>query len=449
MATAILDRVSNKAIGQMLVEKGIITTEQLEEALAAGKRDGVRVGEALLQLGYVSREALGYVLGEQYGIRPMELHPSMLDERLIRRFPLDLLEQHQVLPLIEVEDELVVVVSDPNNNAGLSALAALAPAYTISPQLADAGQLRRCLESLRDRSRVSAAGATPISTPSEYRVESSIPAATDAAFSSWLVATALQQPGQDLVLRKIDGACQVARRALAADGGVEEIHRFPGELFSSVRDSLLRNCVTLEHTNDHAAMGNAPLRFAGRDFDLLILTSGTQRSPMLRLRALEHSFETNASSSTPLPALKSGKCSIVTYTIPAELDAYLDALVIHSAGTQVILLMQETTRRSYDGVYAFPAALSDASAAAMSVGATCVIFDAPPSLREVYRLMQGGAELPAVVICAPTFPGADEPAVFPDLDELRRRFPSEVIHVGSHANIHGVSNDGNGAGGNN
>src|SRR4051812_8404692 len=150
MATAFLDRVSNKALGQLLVEKGLLAPEQLEEALALGKSEDIRVGEALLRLGYITREALSYMLGEQYGIKPMELHPSMLDPKLLRRFPLEVLQEHQVLPLIEIGNELVVVVSDPNDTAGLKELASLAPGYSIAPQLADAGQLRRCLESLKE-----------------------------------------------------------------------------------------------------------------------------------------------------------------------------------------------------------------------------------------------------------------------------------------------------------
>src|SRR5690349_5100374 len=115
MAGAFLDRVSNKALGQLLVEKGALTSAQVEEALNVSKAEGIRLGEALVSLGYISRDALGYAIGEQYGLKPMELHPSMVDPELVSQFDPDLLRNHLMLPLIQIGDELVVVVSDPND----------------------------------------------------------------------------------------------------------------------------------------------------------------------------------------------------------------------------------------------------------------------------------------------------------------------------------------------
>ncbi|MGI8906223.1 MAG: hypothetical protein ACR2IE_07015 [Candidatus Sumerlaeaceae bacterium] len=427
MATAFLDRVSNKAIGQMLLEKGIVSDEQLEEALAAAKRDGIRVGEALLALGYVTRDALQYVLGEQYGVRPMELHPSMIDERLVRRFPLELLQQHQLLPLIEVGDELVVVMSDPNATTGLSELSALAPAYTISPQLADAGQLRRCIESLSDRLPHSKSSVAAQTTPMECRLEAVIPQPTDPGFSNWLITTALQQPYTDLVLRQLGDECQVARQSATA--GLEEIHRFGHHAFNAVRDALLRNCITLEYTSERAGMWETPLRLDGRLFEVRVSTAGSLHAPMVRLRPLEHLAQ---SSSAPdarnIPVLESGHCSIVLYQSLSTLEQFLEDLLLDFSGAHVIMLVQDSTRRYYESVYAFPAGITNLAEAASGVCPTCVIFDAPPSPADVYRLLSMRINPPAIIVCAPgkTAAGAD---VSPDIEELRRRIPTALLDL--------------------
>jgi hypothetical protein len=425
MATAFLDRVSNKAIGQLLLEKGVVTDEQLVEALAAGQRDGIRVGEALVRLGYVSRETLSYVLGEQYGVRPMELHPSMLDERLIRRFPLELLQQHQLLPLIELGNELVVVMSDPNDTAGLRELSSLAPQYTVLPQLADAQQLRRCLETLKDRLPRSSGHTTPLQMPTECRLDPVVPAPTEVTFANWLVTTAVQDAQHDLVLRQLADCCLVSRQGEGA--GLTEIHRFPADSFSSARDALLRNCVTIDHTGERGAAWNAPLKFGGSTYDLFVLTAGNPGSPLLRLRALQHAGAPGHKPARQLLALEPATCTFVFYDELQELEEYLAVLVLQTAGSQITLLLQDVTRRTFEGVYNYPAPVTDSLMAARDIGATCVIFDSPPAQREVLRLLAGGDNAPAVVVCAPNASAG----ISPDVEELRRRVKSETIQLGA------------------
>lgn len=430
MPTAFLDRVSNKAIGQMLLEKGVVSDAQLEEALELGREERIRVGEALVRLGYISRETLSYVLGEQYGVRPMELHPSMLDERLIRRFPIDFLQQHQVLPLIELGNELVVVVSDPNETHGLRELSSLAPAYTILPQLADAAQLRRCIESLRDRLPRATGHTTPLSIPTECRLEAVVPAPTDVTFANWLVATALQEPATDLIVRQLGDCCQVARRQNAAvGGGIREIHRFGSDAFNCVRDALLRNCVTLEHTGQRAAAWASPLRFAATMYDLLVIAAGPQQAPVLKLRALQRAGSLAAGNSVALPNFESGHCTALLYKNSAELSDYLEQMLLQCSGSQLVLLLQDATRRSFEGVQALPGSVAQAAEAASELGATCVVFDTPPAVREVMRLLRNSTEPPSVIVCAPTVTGSDDSGTSPDLDELRRRIPCDVVHV--------------------
>jgi hypothetical protein len=55
-------------LGQLFVEKGLLTEEQLDWALSDQEANGGRLGEKLVELGYVSSTALARVLAEQYGV---------------------------------------------------------------------------------------------------------------------------------------------------------------------------------------------------------------------------------------------------------------------------------------------------------------------------------------------------------------------------------------------
>ena len=60
--------VTWRPLGALLVEKGLLTAEELEDALAAQQTSGKRLGEILVDRGHVSSPALTNVLAEQYGI---------------------------------------------------------------------------------------------------------------------------------------------------------------------------------------------------------------------------------------------------------------------------------------------------------------------------------------------------------------------------------------------
>src|SRR5919201_3415205 len=60
--------VTWRPLGALLVEKGLLTAEELEEALAEQQESGKRLGQILVDRGHVSGPALTSALAEQYGI---------------------------------------------------------------------------------------------------------------------------------------------------------------------------------------------------------------------------------------------------------------------------------------------------------------------------------------------------------------------------------------------
>ena len=57
-----------KKIGEILIDMGLITVPQFEEALAVGKKSGKRIGRALVDSGLVTEEAIAQALSSQYDI---------------------------------------------------------------------------------------------------------------------------------------------------------------------------------------------------------------------------------------------------------------------------------------------------------------------------------------------------------------------------------------------
>jgi hypothetical protein len=102
-------------LGELLVEAGIITDQQLESALRFQRRTGLRLGEALLQLDFLTETALKEALCGQLGVafvRPDELHVHPgLGSVISRKYA----QHHRVVPISRVGDTLTVIMADPAN----------------------------------------------------------------------------------------------------------------------------------------------------------------------------------------------------------------------------------------------------------------------------------------------------------------------------------------------
>jgi type IV pilus assembly protein PilB len=101
-------------IGDMLLHSGLITQEQLDEALAEQKRTKERLGQILVRKGYITERQLAEILSRQLKVplvslaryRPMSEALNLVPERVARRL--------QVLPLAIVDNNrLMVAMADP------------------------------------------------------------------------------------------------------------------------------------------------------------------------------------------------------------------------------------------------------------------------------------------------------------------------------------------------
>ena len=103
-------------IGDLLVEAGAITDEQLQEALAKQKEEGGMLGNVIMDLGFISRELLITVLTTQMGIEYCEIQSVKIDEEVLNLVSKDLVQKYKAIPIGFVEDNpnmLQVAMADP------------------------------------------------------------------------------------------------------------------------------------------------------------------------------------------------------------------------------------------------------------------------------------------------------------------------------------------------
>ena len=104
-------------LGEILLQEGVITKRQLEEAVSQQRKEGGRLGELLLKLGLVTEEQLVIAIGKQLGISYFSLGTGMLkpaiDQNLEELIPIDIARRNLVLPLWRTLNSLTVAMVDP------------------------------------------------------------------------------------------------------------------------------------------------------------------------------------------------------------------------------------------------------------------------------------------------------------------------------------------------
>ena len=139
-------RMATIKIGDLLVQRGLITSEQLDQALVAQRRSGVRLGVCLVNLGYITERSLALTLSEQLNIP--QASPGSLDDippEVIERVPRPVAEAHRIIPMRVLGGrEVEVCLADPQNLNRLDDIA-FALGCKIKPYLATELAIDRAL----------------------------------------------------------------------------------------------------------------------------------------------------------------------------------------------------------------------------------------------------------------------------------------------------------------
>jgi len=105
-------------IGEILVERGIISKNQLDTALKEQKKhyaDNQKLGTYLIGLGYVTETDIANALGAQYNLPVMRIEGLRIKPEVIAMISETLAKKYSIMPLFKVGNELTLAVSDPTD----------------------------------------------------------------------------------------------------------------------------------------------------------------------------------------------------------------------------------------------------------------------------------------------------------------------------------------------
>jgi type IV pilus assembly protein PilB len=109
-------KIIDKQLGQLLIEKDIITPKQLESALKLQGEKGGLIGQILVSLGYATEEDIAQAITVQYGFPYLPLKGYEIDKEVISLIPEHVARQYGLIPIDKIGDTLTIAMSNPLNN---------------------------------------------------------------------------------------------------------------------------------------------------------------------------------------------------------------------------------------------------------------------------------------------------------------------------------------------
>jgi type IV pilus assembly protein PilB len=146
-----------KRLGDILISEGIITEDQLKEAISLQEREGKKIGEILVNLGYVTEEQIVIALSKQLSIPCVSLISGRLkpasDQNLDQLIPHDFAIKNLVLPLSRNLNSLTVVMFDPLDLILIDNLKKLT-GCEINPVISTRSDILKAIESFYGKDKI-------------------------------------------------------------------------------------------------------------------------------------------------------------------------------------------------------------------------------------------------------------------------------------------------------
>ena len=137
-----------KYLGEMLLDAGIITAEQLTEALKIQKQDeNKRLGDVLKELGYVDENKLMAVLESQLGIPFVSLSRIRIKPELSQYVPVNIARRHSLVPVKIQGDTLHVAMEDPYSFLAIDDVKMVSK-MQVQPLLATPEEIHKAIDTL-------------------------------------------------------------------------------------------------------------------------------------------------------------------------------------------------------------------------------------------------------------------------------------------------------------
>ncbi|MCZ6734797.1 MAG: ATPase, T2SS/T4P/T4SS family, partial [Planctomycetota bacterium] len=262
-------------IGSILLERGLISEEQLEGALAEQNRTGERLDHALVRLGFVSSTDVLEAIGQQFAMPIVDLNTVEVDEAVLQTLPAKLVFKQRCVPIGRSNGTLRVATCDPFELTAFDELRLLT-GMSIELVLADERDIRKFI-----RTHYGVAGDTLDELAGQAEAPESEFAATDTdeieqaqeasviKLVNDLLVEAIRERATDVHIEPYEDTLMIRYRidgVLGHAGVPPTVNRFRNAIISRIKIMANLNIAEKRLPQD----GRISLRHEGREYDLRV-----------------------------------------------------------------------------------------------------------------------------------------------------------------------------------
>ncbi len=274
-----------KRLGDLLLEAGLITAEQLSKALAVQQKTKERLGKVLINIGYITEEGIIEVLEFQLGVPHMDLSAVDVPREVASLIPLALAERYQVVPIKQEGRKITLAMVDPTNIFAIDDVR-LASGYNVDVVIATERDVKRIINQsygVHDLVQKAVKQMAKEDTPSLTEIEATDDAPVISIVNS-IISQAVKDQASDIHVEAQENDVRVRYRI---DGVLQEVIAFPLHMHSALvsRIKIMSQMDIAEKRLPQD--GRIQVTVSGRQIDLRVSTLPTICGEKVVLRILD------------------------------------------------------------------------------------------------------------------------------------------------------------------
>ena len=278
-----------KQLGEVLLDEGLITQDQLGTALAEQQRVGRSLGRVLIDLGLIREPDLVSALARKIGLNFVDLSDFQIDPSAASLIPEQVARRYRAVPIGYEDSMLVVAMSDPANVFALDDIRTIT-GKQVKPVVATASDVDQAIrkygqfdQSVEDISAEAASKAEE-KTADLTQVEAAMEEAPIVRLVNLLITQAVTDRASDIHLEPAEGDIRIRYRI---DGVLHEVMRSP----KNIQNALISRLKVMADINIAERRvpqdGRVGLVVGGRAVDLRVATLPTVYGEKVVLRILD------------------------------------------------------------------------------------------------------------------------------------------------------------------
>ncbi|WP_425060704.1 Type II secretion system protein E [Sporomusa carbonis] len=276
---------NRKRLGDLLIEAGLLTPEQLEKALSVQKKTGERLGKVLINLGYITESSMIEVLEFQLGVPHIDIANMNIPREVAATVPVNLAERYQVIPVKKDGRKLTLAMVDPTNFYAIDDVR-MVTGCEIEPVIAAEREIMRAINQSYGVIDLVEKAVNKLK-PEDSANISEVQTADDAPVISIvnsIISQAIKERASDIHIEPQDKSLRVRFRV---DGVLREVVTFPRHTHAAIvsRVKIMSEMDIAEKRLPQD--GRIKVQEFGRDIDLRVSTLPTITGEKVVMRILD------------------------------------------------------------------------------------------------------------------------------------------------------------------